>query len=169
MGQFTGILSRLLSPGNRRLRRGRKSPDRIVEEGLEARINQYEIMLILNPEVGGERQDDIVERVRQLVVGSDGAIAHVDDWGERRISFPMGGQSTGRFMVMTCDAPGSALDEIGRVLAINKDVVLRSQTIRLTRAQAAIQNEKGAPAPTDDRPDGEPFPRPQRPQRRQRR
>lgn len=126
-------------------------------------------MLILNPEVGGERHDDIVERVRQLVVGSDGSVANIDDWGERRISFPMGGQSTGRFMVMTCDAPATALDEVGRVLSINKDVVLRSQTIRLTRAQAAIQKEKGAPAPADDRPEGEPFPRPQRPQRRQRR
>ena len=62
-------------------------------------------MLILNPEVGGERQDDIVDRVRQLVVGSDGAVANLDDWGERRISFPMGGQATGRYMVMTCDAP----------------------------------------------------------------
>lgn len=123
-------------------------------------------MLILNPEVGGERQDDIVERVRQLVVGSDGAVAHVDDWGERRIAFPMANQATGRYMVLTCNAPGTALPEIERILAINKDVVLRSQTIRLTRAQAAIQMEKGSTAPTDDRPEGEPFPRPQRPQRR---
>ncbi len=133
---------------------------------MEAGINPYEIMLILNPEVGGERHDDIVERVRQLVVGSDGAVANVDDWGERRISYPIDGQSTGRFVVVTCDAAPVALDEIGRVLSINKDVVLRSQTIRLTRAQAAIQKEKGAPAPADDRPEGEPFPRPQRPQRR---
>jgi small subunit ribosomal protein S6 len=134
---------------------------------LEAGINPYEIMLILNPEVGGERHDDIVERVRQLVVGGDGAVVQLDDWGERRIAFPMGGQATGRYMVLTCDAPGSALSEIERVLSINKDVVLRSQTIRLSRAQAEIQREKGAQPPADDRPDGEsPFPRPQRPQRR---
>lgn len=124
-------------------------------------------MLILNPEVGGERHDDIVDRVRQLVVGSDGAVAHLDDWGERRISFPMGGQATGRYMVMTCDAPGTALTEIERVLSINKDVVLRSQTIRLTKAQAEIQREKGAQPPADDRAEGDsPFPRAPRPQRR---
>jgi small subunit ribosomal protein S6 len=125
-------------------------------------------MLILNPEVGGERHDDIVERVRQLVIGGgDGAVLQLDDWGERRIAYPMAGQSTGRYMVLTCDAPGSALGEIERVLSINKDVVLRSQTIRLTRAQAEIQREKGAQPPADDRPEGEsPFPRPQRPQRR---
>ena len=138
-----------------------------METPWRPRINPYEIMLILNPEVGGERQDDIVDRVRQLVVGSDGTVAHLDDWGERRISFPMGGQATGRYMVMTCDAPGAALDEIERVLSISKDVVLRSQTIRLSKAQAAIQREKGAQAPADDRPDGEsPFPRAPRPQRR---
>lgn len=123
-------------------------------------------MLILNPEVGGERHDEIVERVRQLAVAGDGAVANIDDWGERRISYPMAGQATARYMVVTCDAPASALDEIGRVLSINKDVVLRSQTIRLTKAQAAFQKEKGAPMPADDRPEGEPFPRQQRPQRR---
>jgi small subunit ribosomal protein S6 len=133
---------------------------------LEAGINPYEIMLILNPEVGGERHDEIIERVRQLVVAGDGAVAHIDDWGERRVSYPMDGQATARYMVVTCDAPPSALDEIGRVLSINKDVVLRSQTIRLSRAQAALQKEKGAQMPADDRPEGEPFPRQQRPQRR---
>lgn len=138
-----------------------------METPWRPRINPYEIMLILNPEVGGERQDDIVDRVRQLVVGSDGTVAHLDDWGERRISFPMEGQATGRYMVMTCNAPGTALGEIERVLSINKDVVLRSQTIRLTKAQAAIQLEKGAQPPTDDRTDGDsPFPRAPRPQRR---
>ncbi len=123
-------------------------------------------MLILNPEVGTERHDEIVERVRSLIVGSDGAIAHVDDWGERRIAFPMSKQATGRYMIVTCDANAEALNEIGRVLAISQDVVLRSQTIKLSRAQAEIQKEKGATVPVDDRPDGDPFPRPQRPQRR---
>jgi len=123
-------------------------------------------MLILNPEVDGARHDEIVERVRSLVVGNDGAIAHVDDWGERKISFEVGGKQNGRYMVVTCDAQPEALAEINRVLSINRDVVLRSQTIKLSRAQAEIQKEKGATAPADDRPDGEPFPRQQRPQRR---
>lgn len=123
-------------------------------------------MLILNPAVDGARHDEIVERVRSLVVGSDGAVAHVDDWGERKIAFEMNGTQNGRYVVVTCDAQPEALNEINRVLSINKDVVLRSQTIKLSRAQAEIQKEKGATAPADDRPDGDPFPRPQRPQRR---
>lgn len=133
---------------------------------LEAGINPYEIMLILNPEVDGSRHDEIVQRVRSLVVGSDGAVAHVDDWGDRKIAYPVDGKKNGRFIVVTCDAKPEALEEINRVLSISKDVVLRSQTIKLSRAQAEIQKEKGAVAPVDDRPDGEPFPRPQRPQRR---
>jgi len=133
---------------------------------LEAGINPYEIMLILNPEVDGSRHDEIVERVRSLVVGSDGAVAHVDDWGERKIAYPIEGKQNGHYILVTCDAKPEALTEINRVLAISKDVVLRSQTIKLSRAQAEIQMEKGATAPADDRPEGEPFPRPQRTQRR---
>lgn len=123
-------------------------------------------MLILNPEVAGERHDEIVERVRSLVVGSDGAVAQVDDWGERKIAFPMEGATNGRYVIVTCDATPDALDEINRVLSINKDVVLRAQTIKLSRGMAELQKEKGAQQPVDDRPEGEPFPRAPRPQRR---
>lgn len=133
---------------------------------MEAGINPYEIMLILNPEVEGERHDEIVDRVRSLVTGSEGTVAHVDDWGERKISYPMEGATNGRYIVVTCDAAPEALSEINRVLAINKDVVLRSQTVKLSRAMAEIQMEKGASAPTDDRSDGEPFPRAARSPRR---
>ena len=130
------------------------------------RINAYEIMIIFNPEAGGERHEDIVERVRKLITDGQGEIKHVNDWGERKIAFPINGQGNGRYLVLTCEAQPDSLNEIDRVLAINKDVVLRSQQIRLSRAQAAHQIANGAPPPVDDRPEGEPFPRPGRPQRR---
>jgi small subunit ribosomal protein S6 len=112
-------------------------------------------MLILNPEVEVERQDDIVERVRQLITGGGGEISHVDDWGRRKIAFPMRKQPDGRYVVVTCDTTPSTVDEVGRVLAINKDVVLRAVPIRLSPAQAERARTHGSPMPVDDRPEGE--------------
>ena len=123
-------------------------------------ISPYEIMLILNPEADESRQEEILERVRQLISAGGGEVSHVDDWGRKRISYPMHKQAEGRYVVVTCDTTTEALDEVGRVVAINKDVVLRAMPIKLNRVQAERARAQGAPAPVDDRTEGEARSRP---------
>jgi small subunit ribosomal protein S6 len=123
-------------------------------------IIPYEIMLILNPEADESRQEEILERVRQLIAGAGGEVSHVDDWGRKKIAYPIHKQPDGRYVVVTCDTAPAALDEIERVMAINKDVVLRAMPIRLRPAQAERARDRGAPVPVDDRPEGEARARP---------
>jgi small subunit ribosomal protein S6 len=112
-------------------------------------------MLILNAEVPEERQEEIIERVRQLVEGGGGEVAHVDDWGRKRIAYPILKQPDGRYVVITCRATPAALEEIRRIVAISKDVVLRAMPFRMDRIQAERALAHGAPAPVDERPEGE--------------
>jgi small subunit ribosomal protein S6 len=112
-------------------------------------------MMILNAEVPEERQEEIIERVRQLIDGAGGEVAHVDDWGRKRIAYPIQKQPDGRFVVVTCRATPEALEEIRRVVAISKDVVLRAMPFRLDRIQAERALAHGAPVPVDERPEGE--------------
>ena len=112
-------------------------------------------MVILNAEAAPERQQEIVDRIRQLILDGGGTVAHADDWGRRKLAYPMQKQPDGHYVVVTCTTNPATLDEIGRVLAINKDVVLRALPIRLSRAQAERAVEVGAPVPVDDRPEGE--------------
>jgi len=127
-------------------------------------IGQYEIMLILNPEAAEEQQEEILERVQQLVRDGDGTIDHVNDWGRRKLSYPFDKRPEGRYVVLTCSAAGESLAEIERVVGISKDVVLRAMTVRLNRVDAERAMANGAPVPVDDRPEGESRPpRGQRP------
>jgi small subunit ribosomal protein S6 len=112
-------------------------------------------MLILNAQAEAERQEEIVNRVRQLIEAGGGEVSHVDDWGARRNAYAIQKQSEGRYIVVTCSTIPETLDELGRVLAINRDVVLRALPIRLDRAQADRALAQGAPAPVDDRPEGD--------------
>ncbi|MDX6645255.1 MAG: small subunit ribosomal protein [Miltoncostaeaceae bacterium] len=112
-----------------------------------AAISPYELMVILNPDVAPERQEDLLNRVRQVITDSGGQLDHLDDWGRRKIAYPMNKQPEGRYVVMTCSTTPTALDEISRVLAINKDIVLRSMPVRLNPAQAERARAHGAPAP----------------------
>jgi small subunit ribosomal protein S6 len=116
-------------------------------------------MLILNPEAPAERQEEILARVRQLILDGGGQVDHMNEWGRRKIAYPMAKQADGAYTVFTCSATAETLDELGRVFAISKDVVLRALPIRLNPAQAERARTHGAPVPVDERPEEPRAPR----------
>lgn len=116
-------------------------------------------MIILNPDAAEERQEEILQRVQQLLREAGGTIEHVDDWGRKKLSFPMEKRPDGRYVVITCSGVPSSLPEIERVLSINKDVVTRALFIRLNRRDAERARATGAPAPVDSHPEGDRPPR----------
>jgi small subunit ribosomal protein S6 len=121
-------------------------------------ITPYEIMIILDPDVDEERQQEALERTQQILRDAGGEIHHVNDWGRRKLGYAMSKRTDGRYVVVVCDATPAGLDEAERVMSINKDVVLRHQVIRHNRADAERARANGAPAPVDDRPEGEARP-----------
>jgi small subunit ribosomal protein S6 len=116
-------------------------------------------MIILNPDADEEQQQEILERVQQLITAGGGSVDHVNDWGRKKITYPMEKTPDGRYVVITCTGEETSLPEIDRVLSINKGVVLRSLFIRLNSAEAERAHANGAPPPVDMHPEGE---RPQR-------
>ena len=116
-------------------------------------------MIILNPDADEEQQQEILERVQQLITDGGGSIAHVNDWGRKKITFPMEKKGDGRYVIITCTGEPTSLPEIERILSINKGVVLRALFIRLNSAEYERAKVSGAPAPVDAHPEGE---RPQR-------
>jgi small subunit ribosomal protein S6 len=112
-------------------------------------------MIILNPDADEEQQQEILERVQALIREGGGTIDHVNDWGRKKISFPMEKRPDGRYVVITCTGEPTSLPEIERVLAINKGTVLRALFVRLNRTDAERARTTGAPAPVDTHPEGE--------------
>ncbi|MFN8110980.1 MAG: 30S ribosomal protein S6 [Thermoleophilia bacterium] len=116
-------------------------------------------MIILNPDAEEERQQEMLERVQQIIRDGGGVIDHVDDWGRRKMGYAMSKRADGRYVVVTCSSGGNeALAEAERVMSISTDVVTRYLVIRHNRAEAERQKTHGAPVPSDDRPEGESRP-----------
>ena len=112
-------------------------------------------MLVLNADASEERQQELLERVQELLRADGGVIHHMDDWGRRKIAYAMDKQPDGRFVVLTCETGPGAVEEMRRVLSISRDVALRHTTVRLSRIEAERAIANGAPVPVDERPEGE--------------
>jgi len=87
-------------------------------------VTTYEILLMLDPELADERQDDLIARVRQLVETSGGTWRSHDAWGRRRLAYEINKKQEGVYHLLVFEASGETLNEITRVLKID-DAVMR--------------------------------------------
>ena len=89
----------------------------------------YEILLMLDPELPDERQNEIVTRVRENIERSGGTWGAHDVWGRRRLAYEIDHKAEGVYHLLTFAAKPDALAEVSRVLKIT-DGVMRHMAIR---------------------------------------
>ena len=111
-------------------------------------MTEYEILLLLDPDLDEARQEEILGRTRELVEKSGGSWDLQDAWGRRKLAYEIGHKGEGSYHLLqfTCDA--STLEEISRVLRID-DGVMRHMATRRIQGSPARPVAVGAPARED--------------------
>jgi len=106
-------------------------------------VNEYEILLLLDPDLDEGRQDEVVQRTRELVERSGGSWDLHDVWGRRKLAYEIAHKADGNYHLLhfTCDA--ETLDEISRVLRID-DAVMRHMPTRRIQGSPARPVAVGA-------------------------
>jgi small subunit ribosomal protein S6 len=92
-------------------------------------VNDYEILLMLDPELPDERQNEIVIRVRESIERDGGRWENGEPWGRRRLAYEIDHKAEGAYHLLTFDAEPATLDEVSRVLKIT-DGVMRHMAVR---------------------------------------
>ena len=111
-------------------------------------MTAYEILLMLDPELADERQDDLIARVRQLVETSGGTWRSHDAWGRRRLAYEIAKKQEGVYHLLVFESSGETLNEITRVLKIDDSVLRHLATKHLEGSSTrAPRDETPAPAP----------------------
>jgi small subunit ribosomal protein S6 len=108
-------------------------------------VNDYELMLIFDPELAEERQEEIVTRLRQLVERGGGKWVSHDPWGRRRLAYEIKKQAEGTYHLVTFDAQPATVDEISRILRIT-DGVMRHMAVRRVRGSRTSAPPVAVPA-----------------------
>jgi small subunit ribosomal protein S6 len=92
-------------------------------------VNDYEILLMLDPELPDERQTEIVTRVRESIERDGGSWQNAEPWGRRRLAYEIDHKPEGVYHLLTFEAEPATLDEVSRVLKIT-DGVMRHMAVR---------------------------------------
>jgi small subunit ribosomal protein S6 len=111
-------------------------------------VTEYEILLLLDPDLDEDRQNEVVARTRELVERSGGSWDLHDVWGRRKLAYEIQHKGDGTYHLLhfTCDA--DTLDEISRVLRID-DAVMRHMATRRIEGSPVRPVAVGAPTRED--------------------
>ena len=90
---------------------------------------KYEILYIIDPAQGEEGIAALVEKFKSLAEGY-GEVTSVDEWGKRRLAYPINDLNEGYYVLMSFDSDAAFPNELARVLRIT-DGVMRSQVVCL--------------------------------------
>jgi len=93
-------------------------------------VTEYEILLLLDPELADEKQADTVGRLRALIEQGGGTFERHDVWGRRKLAYPIDKKDEGVYHLLSFTSSPETLDELSRVLKIDDDVMRHMATRR---------------------------------------
>jgi small subunit ribosomal protein S6 len=99
---------------------------------------EYEILLMLDPDAPEERQNEILERARELVERGGGTWDRHEPWGRRRLAYEIAHKEDGVYHLFEFTSDPDTLDELSRILKIT-DGVMRHMAVR------RVQRSPGRP------------------------
>ncbi len=97
---------------------------------------EYEILLMLDPEVPEERQNEILKRARDLVEGGGGTWDRHEPWGRRKLAYEITHKDEGVYHLFELTAEPATLDELSRILKITDGVMRHLAVRRIERSPA---------------------------------
>ena len=79
--------------------------------------NKYEAMLVFSVVNGEEATTALVEKFKALIA-ENGTVENVDDWGKRRLAYPINDEVEGYYIVVTFTGAPTFPAELDRVVKI---------------------------------------------------
>ena len=96
---------------------------------MENKLNSYETMFIVSLANGEEAAKATVSKFTNLIA-ANAEVVQIDDWGKRRMAYPIQDMNEGYYTVATYKCNGDFPTELERLMNIDESV-LRPMTIRL--------------------------------------
>lgn len=96
-------------------------------------FHEYEIIVILRPDVDDADITAAIERVEATVVDQGGHILERDDWGKRKLAYLIDKHSKGHYFLLRTTSQADHILEVERRLRLD-DRVIRFLTVKVAEA-----------------------------------
>jgi small subunit ribosomal protein S6 len=93
-------------------------------------MRKYEVGVVLAPDLEEEALTEFVGKINRWITDGDGQVLKVDQWGKRKLAYPIDKFREGYYVFVTAEMAPSAVKTLENNFNISESV-LRYLTIRL--------------------------------------
>jgi len=93
-------------------------------------LNEYETIYVARPDLTDDVMTKLNERYEAVVTGNAGAILVSEDWGKRKLAYPINKHARGHYIYLNYCGPASLVAEVERNLGL-EDQLLRFLTVKI--------------------------------------
>lgn len=102
--------------------------------------NQYETVFIMNPVLSDDQVKDTVAKFKKILTGNGAEIVHENNWGLKKLAYPIQKKNTGFYFLFEFKAPGELISKLETEFK-RDERIMRFLTIALDK-HAIAYNEK---------------------------
>ena len=85
---------------------------------------EYEIMVVLHPDIVGEQVEERMARLRSTLTEHGNDVTDVIDWGRRRLAYPIKQSFEGHYLLAYFEGgPSSRRDDLEQTLSFDEQVL----------------------------------------------
>lgn len=106
-------------------------------------MRDYELVVVLSPDVGDDGFPSTVERITGFIQGNGGEIKNVDTWGKRRLAYPIRRHLDGYYAVTHFSADPQTIRPLEANLDLAEDV-LRHLVVKMEEVKPAPEKTRPA-------------------------
>ena len=108
--------------------------------------NQYETVFIMTPVLSEDQMKEAVSKFHKLLAEKGAEVVFENNWGLRKLAYPIQKKSTGFYYLIEFKAEGSAVKDL-EVAYKRDERVLRFLTIKLDKHSIAYNLKKRSDKP----------------------
>jgi len=103
--------------------------------------NQYETVFIVTPVLSEAQMKETVQKFKKLISDNNGAIVHEEDWGLRKLAYPIQKKTTGFYNLLEFKVEPHFIQKFELEFK-HDERILRFLTVRMDKDSIAYAEKK---------------------------
>jgi small subunit ribosomal protein S6 len=108
---------------------------------LSTMVNRYEAVFILTPVLSEDQVKEAVKKVESVLKGQKAKIVHRENWGLKKLAYPIQKKSTGFYHLLEFEAEGNAIAKF-EIEMKRDERVIRFLTVKMEKHAIAFAESR---------------------------
>jgi small subunit ribosomal protein S6 len=109
-------------------------------------MKKYESIFVINPAIGEERRNEVINKIKGLITPSEGKLLSLDDWGLKTLAYPVKGCKEGCHYFLILEANPSFIKDLERNYRTTEEII-KYMSVRVQERKPKKVKPKKKPRP----------------------